>query len=100
MPVDIAMFDGNNDRVSIMEGVGPFHPLHTDVMGFPSSHVSILGGMDSWRGAVATAMVGFVVAVAVVDVVVVLFVRLMSGVLLALFGVRDKIKTNYQCFLA
>jgi len=34
-------------------------------------------------------MVGFVVAVVVVDVVVVLFVRPMSGVLVALFDVRD-----------
>ena len=45
-------------------------------------------------------MVSFVVAIVVVDVVVVLFVRPMSGVLVALFDVRCKIKTNYGYFLA
>ena len=42
--------------------------------------------MEGCRG---KAMVGFVVAVVVVDVVVVLFVHPMSGVLVALFDVRD-----------
>ena len=47
-------------------------------------------------------MVSFVVAVVVVDVVVVLFVRPMSGVLVPsiIRCERCKIKTNYWNFLA
>ena len=50
--------------------------------------------LKTWRhelveGCSGDAMVGFVVAVVVVDVVVVLFVRPMSGISLVLFGVRD-----------
>ncbi len=45
--------------------------------------------MYSSRGAAAIAMVGFDESIVVVDVVVVLFERPMSGVLVALFDVRD-----------
>ena len=53
MPVNIAMFDGNKAHLPLMESVGPLPPSHTDVVGFPISHASILGGMYSSRGATA-----------------------------------------------